>query len=42
VEGTGYKLRYPSRSVWLEVRFSSNAGSFTMEVTYNPNERAVR
>jgi chemotaxis protein CheX len=42
VEGVGYKVRYPSRSVWLEVPFSSNAGSFTMEVTYNPNERAVR
>lgn len=42
VEGAGYKVRYPSRSVWLEVPFSSNAGSFTMEVTYNPNERAAR
>ena len=40
VEGIGYKLRYPSRSVWLEVPFSSNAGNFTMEVTYNPNERS--
>jgi len=37
VEGTGYKLRYPSKSVWLEVPFSSDAGDFTMEVTYNPN-----
>lgn len=37
VEGTGYKLRYPSKSVWLEVPFSSDAGEFTLEVTYNPN-----
>jgi chemotaxis protein CheX len=37
VEGTRYKLRYPSKSVWLEVPFSSEAGDFSMEVTYNPN-----
>lgn len=37
VDGTGYRLKYPSKSVWLEVRFTSNAGRFTMEVTYNPN-----
>jgi chemotaxis protein CheX len=37
VEGTGYKLKYPTRSVWLEVPFNSEAGDFSMEVTYNPN-----
>lgn len=37
VEGTGYKLKYPTKSVWLEVPFSSDAGEFTMEVTYSPN-----
>jgi chemotaxis protein CheX len=37
VEGTGYKLKYPTRSVWLEVPFHSDAGDFSMEVTYNPN-----
>jgi chemotaxis protein CheX len=37
VEGTGYKLKYPSKSVWLEVGFTSDAGTFNMEVTYNPN-----
>jgi chemotaxis protein CheX len=37
VEGTGYKLKYPSKSVWLEVAFTSDAGAFSMEVTYNPN-----
>lgn len=37
VDGAGYKVRYPSRSVWLEVSFASEAGEFSMEVTYNPN-----
>lgn len=37
VEGTGYKLKYPTKSVWLEVPFESDAGTFSMEVTYNPN-----
>lgn len=37
VEGSGYKLKYPSKSVWLEVPFNSDAGDFSMEVTYNPN-----
>ncbi len=37
VEGTGYRVKYPSRSIWLEVPFSSDAGDFSMEVTYAPN-----
>lgn len=37
VDGAGYKLKYPSKSVWLEVAFGSEAGDFSMEVTYNPN-----
>lgn len=37
VEGAGYKLKYPSKSVWLEVAFTSDAGAFSMEVTYSPN-----
>ena len=36
VEGSGYRLKYPSGSIWLEVPFSSEAGDFSMEVTYNP------
>lgn len=36
VEGTGYRLKYPSGSIWLEVPFTSEAGDFSMEVTYNP------
>lgn len=34
VQGTGYKLKYPSKSVWLEVPFNSEAGDFVMEFTY--------
>jgi chemotaxis protein CheX len=37
VQGAGYRLKYPTKSVWLEVPFTSDAGEFTMEVTYNPN-----
>ena len=37
VEGAGYRVKYPSKSVWLEVPFSSDAGDFSMEVTYSPN-----
>lgn len=35
VEGTGYRVKYPSNSVWLEVKFDSEAGSFSMELTYS-------
>jgi len=37
VHGSAYRLKYPSRSVWLEVSFSSEAGDFSMEVTYSPD-----
>jgi chemotaxis protein CheX len=37
VEGSGYRVKFPSKSVWLEVRFSSDAGDFSMELTYSPN-----
>lgn len=37
VDGVGYKLKYPSKSVWLEVAFTSDDGPFSMEVTYHPN-----
>ena len=37
VDGAGYKLKYPSKSVWLEVAFTSDDGPFSMEVTYHPN-----
>lgn len=37
VDGGGYRLKYPSKSVWLEVAFLSDDGAFSMEVTYHPN-----
>ena len=37
VQGSGYKLKYPSKSVWLEVPFTCEAGDFVMEFTYIPN-----
>jgi chemotaxis protein CheX len=37
VEGSGYRVKYPSKSIWLEVPFNSEAGEFSMEVTYAPN-----
>jgi chemotaxis protein CheX len=30
VQGSGYRVKYPSRSVWLEVPFTSDAGDFSM------------
>lgn len=36
VEGTSYKLKYPSKSVSLDVPFNSEAGDFVMEFTYIP------
>lgn len=37
VQGAGYRVKYPSKSVWLEVPFTSEAGDFSLEVTYSPN-----
>ncbi|MFH1746428.1 MAG: chemotaxis protein CheX [Planctomycetota bacterium] len=37
VEGSGYRVKYPSKSVWLEIQFNSDAGEFSMEITYSPN-----
>lgn len=34
VEGEQYRVKYPSKSVWLEVPFDSEAGSFSMEITF--------
>lgn len=34
VEGTDYRVKYPSQSSWLEVPFASDAGRFIMEVTF--------
>jgi chemotaxis protein CheX len=34
VQGTDYKVRFPTKSVWVEVPFSSPAGDFVMEVSF--------
>jgi len=33
VQGRDYRVRYPSKSVWIEVPFESQAGNFSMELT---------
>jgi len=38
VEGSEYRVKYPSRSTWLEVPFSSDAGDFSMEVTFSSDK----
>jgi len=38
VEGEQYRVKYPSKSVWLEVPFDSEAGSFSMEITFGHNK----
>jgi len=34
VRGNSYTVDYPSRSVWLEVPFTSDLGEFSMRVTF--------
>lgn len=34
VEGSGYRLKYPTKSAWLEIPFDSDAGKFSMELTF--------
>lgn len=34
VRGKGYNVDYPTGSVWLEVPFDSDLGSFTLRVTF--------
>lgn len=35
VEGADYKMRYPTKSVWIEVPFGCDAGAFTMEISFS-------
>lgn len=35
VRGKGYKVDYPSGSVWLEVPFESDLGAFALRVTFS-------
>lgn len=40
VRGNNYKVDYPTGSVWLEVPFGSNLGSFTLRVTFEMAKKA--
>lgn len=35
IEGSGYRVRYPGKAAWLEVPFTSDAGNFSMEVSFS-------
>jgi chemotaxis protein CheX len=37
VDGSDYRVKYPSKSVWLQVPFESEAGKFALEVTVQSN-----
>lgn len=37
VEGADYKVKYPTKSVWLEIPFDSDMGRFTLEITFGAN-----
>lgn len=37
VQGNNYKVRYPTGATWLEVPFESEAGNFTLGVTFESN-----
>lgn len=34
VQGSNYKVKYPSGTAWLEIPFESDAGNFAMELTF--------
>lgn len=38
VDGAGYQMRHPERSVWLEVPYESDAGSFSLELAFGAKE----
>ncbi len=35
VDGCDYKMKYPTKSVWIEVPFNCDEGDFKMEVSFN-------
>ncbi len=37
VEGADYRMKYPTKSVWVEVPFTSEVGEFVMEVSFSTN-----
>ncbi len=38
IEGRDYKMRYPTKSAWIEVPFSSDAGDFVMDISFSKDE----
>lgn len=34
VHGKNYSLRYPSKAIWVEVPFATDAGEFNLELTF--------
>ncbi len=37
VQGNDYNVKYPSGTTWLEIPFESEAGNFSMELTFEEN-----
>jgi len=35
VEGSNYRMRYPTKSCWIQIPFTCDAGPFVMEVTFS-------
>ena len=35
IEGRDYKICYPTKSTWIEVPFSSDAGDFVMQISFS-------
>jgi len=40
LSGNGYIVQHPSKSIWFEVPFTSDLGSFTLQVTFESQEQA--
>ncbi|MCJ7617892.1 MAG: FapA family protein [Desulfobacterales bacterium] len=40
LSGNGYVVQYPSKSIWFEVPFTSDLGTFTLQVTFELQKRA--
>jgi len=42
VRGNNYNVEYPSGSIWLEVPFNSDLGSFTLRVTFETKKESAK
>lgn len=38
IEGRDYKTKFPTKSVWVEIPFSTDAGEFVMEVSFTKDD----